>query len=46
MPRYQNKGRGKKVKASNLRRVKRARIGDKLNNTERRNEVVLKDLSF
>ena len=43
---FVQKGNGARVKSSNLRRVKRLRIGAKLNNKERRNEVVLKDLSF
>ena len=42
----QGKGKGKRGKSNNLRRVKRAKIGDKLTNTQRRNEVVLKDLQF
>ena len=38
MSRQQGKGKGKRGKSNNLRRVKRAKIGDKLTNTERRSE--------
>ena len=46
MSRNQDKGKVRQLKGSNLRRVKKAKIGGNITNKQRINEVVLRDLNF
>ena len=45
MPR-QKSGNGRRALATNIRKCKKRKVNDKIDNTERRNKVVLRDLGF
>ena len=44
--RNMRRGKGKRVLASNIRKCKKRKSDDKIDNTSRRNNVVLRDLIF
>ena len=43
---HRERGRGSRKQASNLRRVKGIKCDGRITNTERRNQVVLRDMEF